>query len=77
MAELALSRLIHVASEGQQKLSGSFVLLQLTYDDGQSELRARRARISNSCPEHTLANRVSSNSMDHRPLTPVWKVAML
>lgn len=77
MAELALSRLMQVASEGQQKLSGRFALLQLTYDEGQSELRAKRARISNSCPEHTLAKRVSSNSMDHRPLMPMWKVAML
>jgi hypothetical protein len=71
MAELALSRLIQVESDGQQKSSGSFVLLQLVYDAGQeSELLGSRPRLSSVRPELILANRVKSNSIDGRPQEP-------
>lgn len=70
MAELASSRLIQVESEGQQKSSGSFVLLQLTYDVGhESEDLGRRPSVSNVCPEPWLrvAKNARSNSTDGRP----------
>lgn len=78
MAELALSRLIQVESEGQQKSSGSFVLLQLVYEVGQeSELLGRRSREPNAWPGPILARRVKSSSMDGRTLIPGVDLAIL
>lgn len=51
MAELALSRLMQVESEGQQNSFGSSVLLQRVYEEGHtSELLGRIPKESNACP---------------------------
>lgn len=68
MAELALSTLIQVESEGQQKSSGRFVLLHVAYEVGQeSELLANRSREPNACPGAILARKFKSSSMDPHP----------
>lgn len=80
MAELALSRLIQVESEGQQKSSGSFVLLQLTYEVGhESEDLGRRLNVSNVCPEPRLrlVKNARSNSTYGRPWIAERDLAML
>lgn len=79
MRVLALSRLIHVDSEGQQKSSGSLVSLQLAYEAGQeSELLGSRSRVLNACDGPILDSKVKSNSMDNGPLMPrVEHIAIL
>ena len=80
MAELASSRLMQVESEGQQKSSGSFVLLQLTYEAGQEpEDLGRRPKSSNVCTEAWLrvARHARSNAMDGRLRMPERDLAML
>jgi hypothetical protein len=78
MADVESSRLIQAESDGQQKLSGSFVLPQWLYDVGhESERLGIRLNESNAKPCPMLTQRVKSSKIEARLLLAVDHAILL